>query len=360
MLFFQLKFNSSMDFIGYNSFERASLINELTHGVEAAKQLKVQMGPEYSVENKEMLLQQMIASYDKALFILGCGVVSEPPHQLLPMSSLAMPSTPLSAMESSKSDDLYAALRSHQDAKGHSKKRKAKSNCIKQVKVNCGSIHDVPPSDGYSWRKYGQKDILGSKHSRSYYRCTYRSVQDCWATKQVQRSDDDPTVLNITYKEKHTCNMPRRSKSAPTSPGKQEHKSVVDLPITEYHTDSNMALNFQNTISADAQNIDSFLFSPTPVENPSVPPSTINLTSEFYGSIPQSLISQETSGSNFFLTSPSTMDTFASVQHTEQNFERDITEILSAATSVTNSPAIDPDFSLDSWSYGLNFQFNNL
>jgi len=25
---------------------------------------------------------------------------------------------------------------------------------------------DLPPDDGYTWRKYGQKDILGSRYPR--------------------------------------------------------------------------------------------------------------------------------------------------------------------------------------------------
>lgn len=27
---------------------------------------------------------------------------------------------------------------------------------------------EIPPDDGYTWRKYGQKDILGSKFPRYY------------------------------------------------------------------------------------------------------------------------------------------------------------------------------------------------
>uniref|UniRef100_A0A7N2MN53 WRKY domain-containing protein n=1 Tax=Quercus lobata TaxID=97700 RepID=A0A7N2MN53_QUELO len=40
---------------------------------------------------------------------------------------------------------------------------------------------------------------------RGYYRCTHRRVQGCLATKQVQRSDEDPTVFKITYRGRHTC-----------------------------------------------------------------------------------------------------------------------------------------------------------
>ncbi|KAM1731237.1 hypothetical protein ACFX11_017147 [Malus domestica] len=59
--------------------------------------------------------------------------------------------------------------------------------------------------DGYSWCKYGQKDVLGSSHPRSYYRCTYRFTQGCRATKQVERDPDDPAMLTVTYKGVHVC-----------------------------------------------------------------------------------------------------------------------------------------------------------
>ena len=44
-------------------------------------------------------------------------------------------------------------------------------------------------------------------YCRSYYRCTYRQTQGCMATKQVQKSDEDPSILKITYKGRHTCNQ---------------------------------------------------------------------------------------------------------------------------------------------------------
>ena len=44
--------------------------------------------------------------------------------------------------------------------------RKALPKWSTQVRVKC--VQDVAPlDDGFSWRKYGQKDILGAKYPRS-------------------------------------------------------------------------------------------------------------------------------------------------------------------------------------------------
>ncbi|KAK3139089.1 hypothetical protein QOZ80_5AG0377600 [Eleusine coracana subsp. coracana] len=64
---------------------------------------------------------------------------------------------------------------------------------------------DQPPDDGYTWRKYGQKDILGSRYPRSYYRCTHKNYYGCEAKKKVQRLDDDPYMYEVTYCGNHTC-----------------------------------------------------------------------------------------------------------------------------------------------------------
>ncbi|KAG0496742.1 hypothetical protein HPP92_001433 [Vanilla planifolia] len=63
---------------------------------------------------------------------------------------------------------------------------------------------ELPPDDGYTWRKYGQKDILGSRFPRSYYRCTHKNF-GCDAKKKVQRLDQEPCLFEITYCGQHTC-----------------------------------------------------------------------------------------------------------------------------------------------------------
>nr|CAB3456501.1 unnamed protein product [Digitaria exilis]CAB3502978.1 unnamed protein product [Digitaria exilis] len=57
--------------------------------------------------------------------------------------------------------------------------------------------------DSYRWRKYGQKDILGARFPRSYFKCGHNS--SCPAKKQVQNSDADPSKVEVAYFETHTC-----------------------------------------------------------------------------------------------------------------------------------------------------------
>ncbi|PQM37858.1 putative WRKY transcription factor 70 [Prunus yedoensis var. nudiflora] len=59
--------------------------------------------------------------------------------------------------------------------------------------------------DGLGWRKYGQKRILNSKHSRNYYRCTHKFEHSCKATKYVQQIQDHPPMFRTTYHDNHTC-----------------------------------------------------------------------------------------------------------------------------------------------------------
>ncbi|KAJ9545262.1 hypothetical protein OSB04_024969 [Centaurea solstitialis] len=59
---------------------------------------------------------------------------------------------------------------------------------------------NVMADDGYKWRKYGQKSIKNSSNPRSYYKCTNPR---CGAKKQVERSNDDPDTLIITYEGLH-------------------------------------------------------------------------------------------------------------------------------------------------------------
>ncbi|XP_030465769.1 WRKY transcription factor 55-like isoform X1 [Syzygium oleosum] len=87
---------------------------------------------------------------------------------------------------------------------------------------------DIPPDDGHTWRKYGQKAILGSTNPRSYYRCTHQKLYQCPAKKQVQRLDDDPRLFEVIYHHDHTCHM---SPTAPLFPPQPPSANVIPMDL---------------------------------------------------------------------------------------------------------------------------------
>lgn len=64
-------------------------------------------------------------------------------------------------------------------------------------------------SDGYNWRKYGQKQVKSPKGSRSYYKCTH---SDCCA-KKIECCDDFGHVTEIVCKGQHSHEPPRKGSS---------------------------------------------------------------------------------------------------------------------------------------------------
>ena len=63
-----------------------------------------------------------------------------------------------------------------------------------------------PPSDSWTWRKYGQKPINGSPYPRGYYRCS--SAKGCPARKHEESAADDPAMLVVTYEGDHRHDAP--------------------------------------------------------------------------------------------------------------------------------------------------------
>ncbi|XP_010938278.3 uncharacterized protein [Elaeis guineensis] len=86
-----------------------------------------------------------------------------------------------------------------------SRRRRDTDGTIVRVPALRTGNMELPPDDGYTWRKYGQKEILGSRFPRSYYRCTHKSYYGCEAKKQVQRLDEDPYTYEIKYCGNHSC-----------------------------------------------------------------------------------------------------------------------------------------------------------
>ncbi|KNA24554.1 hypothetical protein SOVF_014630 [Spinacia oleracea] len=107
---------------------------------------------------------------------------------------------------------------------------------------------EMPPEDGFTWRKYGQKEILNAKYPRSYYRCTHQKLYKCKAKKQVQRLDDDPFTFDILYREEHTCHM---SNTAPSSVPSPPSQTVQDIFLTPHHPITTVASPYHEWLSID-------------------------------------------------------------------------------------------------------------
>ncbi|KAI4378162.1 hypothetical protein MLD38_015683 [Melastoma candidum] len=252
--------------------ERNHLIDVLTQGRELAEQLQVHFHHP-SPEVQQLLLLKILLSYDKALSMLTCKDASPEPTTarvrggLRPFRDSEPSPSPLPG-ESPASRDSEPGYKEYAGTNGNQALvdvldcRKAMPRWTNRVRVTHGTAIEGQLDDGHSWRKYGQKDILHAKYPRGYYRCTNRGSQGCLATKQVQQSDEDPTVFEITYRGRHTCSHAsvgiNPSSSLPENenpndvlvveaPPEQQQHQQADL---EQQKDHDKLLDFYNSLAS--------------------------------------------------------------------------------------------------------------
>ncbi|CAH9111157.1 unnamed protein product, partial [Cuscuta europaea] len=195
------------------------LISELSLGRDAAAQLQVILNgpppPRSDQETCEQLVQNVLSSYEKVLAMLN----SE--SSTANTTRTAVPPSPAGAtfgiVSSSSLSGSPHSEDSDRDGDGSRKKRKA-PRWTQKVKVCKGSELEGNVDDGYSWRKYGQKEIHGTRYPRAYFRCAHRHTQGCLATKHVQRSDEDPNIFDITFRGKHACKQFQPGSGSPPPP----------------------------------------------------------------------------------------------------------------------------------------------
>ncbi|KAB5531665.1 hypothetical protein DKX38_018335 [Salix brachista] len=362
-------------------WEQKNLVEELTLGMELAKQLQIHLNVSSSPrETREMLLQGILTSYEKALSMLnlGAGLVGE----LHPVGGITIRNSesPPSRSGSPRSEDSDRDTRDQRHIDYGSSSRKSMPRWTKKVRVNPGMGLEGPLDDGFSWRKYGQKAILGAKYPRGYYRCTHRNVQGCLATKQVQRSDEDPTIFEITYRGRHTCTQ--ASNSLPLSQlGSENQGPTTNITIepqqNQPHQENNphtqeLLLNFRRGLKVITEELDSggqqsfpadtFQFPSTSTvepENSSLfAPSMVE--NNFVGSFPPSFINPSGSATNYYSVSPNDQ-----IQHSfagNKNFqssESELTDIISAAASTTTSLTVGLDFPFGNVDIDPSFTFDN-
>lgn len=96
-----------------------------------------------------------------------------------------------------------------------SKKQKIFQKRVVAVKIDENEYekkqkNEGPPSDCWSWRKYGQKPIKGSPYPRGYYKCS--TSKSCSAKKQVERCKTNASLLIVTYTSTHNHPSPKEPK----------------------------------------------------------------------------------------------------------------------------------------------------
>ncbi|MCD7453874.1 hypothetical protein HAX54_022552 [Datura stramonium] len=223
-----------------NNGEFNRLISELTQGRDLVQQLQLHLNvPNYnssssSSENtREFLLHNIQSKFDRALSMLQYNS-STGDYSNSPLAHSTSPAIPIFGMSDSPRSSPPHSEDSDRDLEPKDPAtRKRKSNTprwTQKVQINPGAPVEGTLDDGFSWRKYGQKDILGAKHPRGYYRCTLRHVQDCLATKQVQRSDEDPTIFEVTYRGRHTCNQGGGAGASNVNPAPAQAPLAVIIP----------------------------------------------------------------------------------------------------------------------------------
>ncbi|MED6177509.1 WRKY Transcription Factor [Stylosanthes scabra] len=351
-------------------WEQNILINELVQGMEVARRLKADLNAPYPADTTDLLLRRILSSYEKALLILRWNASTSKSQNMSQATTAAtatlLPESPISITASPLRED-----RDHnQEFKHDSKKRKTMDKWVDQVRVSFESGLEGPHEDGYNWRKYGQKDILGAKYPRSYYRCTFRNTQGCWATKQVQRSDEDPTIFDITYKGRHTCSQGNKAVPQPKSPDKHEKLQCHGNEIQHRHTSEESLTTFGTIMTVKRDMVGN-----GEMEYPFTFPSTSfgSMAQESLSLIPSALENDSFLSSHFqthllypnmqeFKYLPSTsfqMNELDGIYNRPLS-ESDITEIISTNTSTTNSPVPEFNFSLDPVDIDPNFPINTL
>ncbi|XP_062198597.1 transcription factor WRKY19-like [Phragmites australis] len=329
---------------------RRLVVTELSHIKELVKQLEVHLG--CSPDLCKHLASQISSLTERSIVMITSSNLDGGRKRSAADAGLASPisATPTPSPLSDVTDGPFK----------NTKKRKMMEKWKHQVRVSTEGGGESPVDDGHSWRKYGQKEILGAKHPRGYYRCTHRHSQGCAATKQVQRTDEDPKLFDVIYHGTHTCvdkalaAAPAGQAAAATQPPEHNpdaHSRLQSLSSTLTVKTERLAATERQGWSATTP----FCFSSTPVSGclaPERSPFSASETLENCG------VSPETSDSNHVPSFPA-FEAAANVEWRAQSEE--IQELVSALVEASTSapePAVDMDFA-DEF-FNLDPSFDNL
>ncbi|XP_021760340.1 probable WRKY transcription factor 41 [Chenopodium quinoa] len=349
---------------------RVHLINELLQGMEFAKQLRNQIlnptnnscsspssNDDYNndqVALNNLLLEKMLSSFDKTITIAKKLNIQIPQD---PSTNNHNHNHSYAHFSESPHSLTISSPNSETSRSNFSPSKKRKSMMPKWTKIVQIGNEGVKGLEGaledeYSWRKYGQKEILGARFPRGYYRCTHRRTKGCAAKKQVQRSDEDPSIYQIMYRGEHTCAkgahlvqaqskaqfqpiVPAQLKSEPQQiPSPNQNEIYVGLG-----PEGDLKVEPEQEPVNYAQIFRSFSFTSTHLQTDDPNENDMLSFCPAFGS-------PTTSESNYIPVSPY-RPTDAHIGLTVQTSETDNNEGVSGPNSVTNSPVGDFEFPID-------------
>ncbi|MCL7028502.1 hypothetical protein MKW94_028597 [Papaver nudicaule] len=328
--------------------QKPLIVNQLTEAKVLLKQLEYHFDAAATSTTGKLLFPRILSSFESSLSMLK----SETGHGESQMNG----SMPTAANPNDSPRSICGSPRSNSNLIGEnsSKKRKVLPTWTEQARACEHTGLEEPVEDGYSWRKYGQKDIFGAKHPRGYYRCTHKNAQGCQATKQIQRTDKDTSIFRVMYIGRHTCIQaahlqPGQPRKIPEQRDVKRRKKSSETLIN-FETDSHIETKDLGTAQAILKS-PSFSFSPASIpilcteeeSNSNIFSSLA--TDNYFVSSP--IPSPTTSGSNS-LVSPTRVNNLDGGTNF-QTSEYDFCEFTSALPSALDSQALYLDWDWDSF-----------
>ncbi|KMZ62660.1 hypothetical protein ZOSMA_44G00600 [Zostera marina] len=138
-----------------------------------------------------------------------------------------------------------------------SKRRKIVQKKVITMKVeeNSGRQQrgDGPPSDMWSWRKYGQKPIKGSPYPRGYYRCS--TAKGCSAKKQIERCRTDASLIIITYISAHNHPGPKFLRHHDNDDGGNEEDETPESNTSQSDMGSSCSIDLQQPVLEESNQL---------------------------------------------------------------------------------------------------------
>ncbi|KAL4369230.1 hypothetical protein GQ457_05G001650 [Hibiscus cannabinus] len=221
-----------------------------------------------------------------------------------------------------------------------SKRRKVAERTVVTVKIggNGGKLKNEglgPPSDSWSWRKYGQKPIKGSPYPRGYYKCS--TSKGCSAKKQVERCKTDASMLIITYTSSHNHPEPDlNTKNRTRSPKEPETNDCTNDQPAVSQAEAKNEVPIKTSSDEDASEEEHFHYLQSPLRFPQN--IVINQEDSFTGNLERRFLLDEEP-----LSSCPSLKASSTPKSDENDFFDELEElpICSAFTSFMRSKVFD-------------------